>query len=339
MADPNPPHEALKNSIRALVETSVHNTRPGGFFSQLKQNVDQIRTTHYSPTKERAVRSQERAPSPVRRNDKQLLVAKIERQNRAVERLETTVHRLQEDIALLQDENELLRTENTALRQAQENLRLNEWKQLHEQRDKERKQEDRELEERERQEREQQEREPKQKMKDHGHGDSVVAKYKTALSISRHQCDDLKRRLEASTAANRFQQRVLEQLQGNPDLYPGEREDGVDQEANLALEVDLDLDLDLERLLDWDNMHGLHQDPPDNLYNLNLDSTTRLLNGDRDGTTAMLLRGHLYDPYDMFRHHLGPGAKLRAVVIALRFIARMRALVAHKHAWRQQVEV
>lgn len=344
MAEPR--DNTLKKSLRALVENSV-NPGHGAFFSQLKHNVDQTRATHYSPTKERGEHPHESG----RRNDKQLLVAKLQRQSRETERLEATVRRLHAENALLQQEAALLRrqlAERHSAEAAEQAVRVD----------------------------------TDALPKPDADAAHVIAQYKTALSISRHQCAELKRRLEASSAANRFQQRVLEQLQGIPALYgaavgaglrqPGELLGGLPGEllGGLAAPqtgghqpvggVDLavppgDRDfglrpdgvarpLDLssgpecapERLPALPTVAQVHLE----LHNYeDPDSTTRLLSGEPDGTTAMLLRGSLSDPYDMFRHQLLPGAKLRAAVIALRFIARMRALVARTHAWRQQVHV
>lgn len=391
------PHEALKKSLRALVETSVHNTRHGAFFSQLKHNVDQIRATHYSPTKREREKVEQPVPAedqpyapPVRRNDKHLLVDKIQRQSSALEALEAKVRQLQtenatlkDEIGMLREDGALLREENAVLRGQLEKANQN----------------------------------PPEPADVHG---EVVSKYKTALAISRHQCRDLKRRLEASAEANRFQQRVLEQLQGHPRLYGDIPDPNMDPHLtanhgfgreNLSRErgqskaerrnpnmgarstnhpnPDLNPDLNpdvqavlspheflaLLDLLDLLNIRDLNIGDPGNqnlqsethnaerldldrlsaekfdldleclsdvedLRNGSDESTTRLLNGElRDSTTTMLLRGHLSDPYDMFRHRLGPGAKLRAAVIAVRFIARLRAQAAQRHLWRQKVAV
>lgn len=129
-------------------------------------------------------------------------------------------------------------------------------------------------------------------------------KYKTALAISRHQCLDLKLKLEACLEINRFQNNVITKLQSTR---------GDSAFCARAQEDDSTTEL----------INGLKM---------------------TDGTTTELLEGRLIeedvDPYAMFgKRYMKPSARFRAAVIALRFIARVRNQVGTKNGWMQNLNV
>lgn len=234
-------NEALKQSLRTLMDNTQ--TPKANYFDEFKENVHQIQATHYSPLKART-KPQLKAEafpdlSPTkphktsqskfesmpteaksteaklttkseRRSDyKELLLARLERQNSSIENLEAEIRRLRLQNQQLTDANHVLRKKVAVPKQAEAepnpellalqseiahlnavSARLSEDKSHLEQ----------------------------QNNQNH----QLFAKLKTAVAIYKQRCTDVKQRLEACVEVTAFQKRLIakvtqETLAGSED--------------------------------------------------------------------------------------------------------------------------